>query len=64
MREGRRKAQRSIVVAQAALVWGNFSAWQLEDFIETGNLDTSTREQRMEYNPDLVRQIVATGKVV
>lgn len=63
MSQGRQKAARALVVAQAAVVWGGFSETQLNTFVETGVLDGNAGEPKMDYDQDLVKAMVATGKL-
>lgn len=65
MAEGRRRHSRQMVVAQAALVWFSGTDEDITEFLSTGELNGSDgKEDVIPYDPELVKSIVGTGKVV
>lgn len=64
MSHGRQRLARFQLVAQAALVWTKAGPKALKQFIDKGRLPDDDGKADVEpYNPELVKQIVATGKV-
>ena len=66
MAEGRLRAMRSMVVAQATLFGSSATGNQVADFIETGWLQCSAasqEEQPMPYDADALRTLVDSGRL-
>ena len=66
MADGRLRAMRSMVVAQATLFGSSATGNQVADFIETGWLQcsaASSEEQPMPYDADALRTLVDSGRL-
>jgi hypothetical protein len=65
MAAGKMQAWRSIVVAQAGLVWAmtgeGFDSSALADFIEFGEIGERRRSNVMPYNEAVLQQIQDSG---
>lgn len=64
MSQGRLQEERRLRIAQAALVWGGLSPNAAVLYVQTGHLelDDSDSDEVMPYDPDVIKQILATGK--
>jgi hypothetical protein len=64
MAQGRLQADRRLAIASAALMWSAASEDQLQEFIRSGLLDvTEPEEEVIPYDPDLLKRMVAEGKL-
>lgn len=65
MAEGRLRAMRSLVVAQATLFGSSATANQVADFVDTGWLQCSSSADPppMPYDQDALKALVESGRL-
>jgi hypothetical protein len=63
MSQGYQRFERYKLVAQAALVWTQAGPKALAEFIDEGRLPDDGKDDVEPYDQNLVKQIVATGRV-
>lgn len=65
MAYGRQREARKMLVAQAALMWSVASKAQVNEFIRSGHLETTSgaAEKPMPYDPGALRMLVESGAI-
>jgi hypothetical protein len=65
MATAKRRDQRSLILAQAGVLFCSMTKDQVQEFIRCGDLQTTdTREPAMPYDPEALKAMVESGALI